>query len=298
MTYRRATFIADVLKRAGLEVVEMKDWKTRGRPASTGGFDPRGLMLHHDASARGPSPTEPAFIAKKGRPGIPAPLAHCWVDTNGVWHVLAAGRANHAGKGKGFGRIPHNSGNTYSIGVETDHTAKENWFPGQLEAVTRGFAALADAMSIDPMTSICGHKEYAPARKIDPSRTNMDDFRHDVAALMGTMRTGRSHPPAHPVPAPTTTIDLAKIIEAAKSDPSHPGQKAHPIQVAVVERALVAEDLLATGHVDGAFDKATKDAYTLWQQSLGFHGGSADDGIPGWASLTKLGHRHLFRVIR
>jgi hypothetical protein len=299
MTYRRAFFLADVLRAAGLTVVEFKDWKKRGRPESTGGFDPRGIILHHDASAPGPSPHEDTFIAVTGRPPkVPAPLAHCWVDTKGTWHVLASGRTNHAGEGKGFGRIPKDSGNTYAIGVETDHTKKENWFPGQLEAVKLGFAALADAMSIDPMRSICGHKEYAPDRKIDPSRTNMDDFRRDVAELMRPMRSGRGHPPPQRLPKPPTTLDLAKIIAAAHADPGHPGHKEHPVQVTVVQKALVAEGKLTAPHRVGAFDIPTKNAYGDWQRSLGFHGGTADDGIPGWASLTKLGHRNSFGVTR
>lgn len=299
MTYRRALFLADVLTRAGLDVTEMSGWKTRGRPASTGGFDPRALVFHHDASAKGPSPSEAKFIALTGRPPkIPAPLAHCWVDTAGGWHVLASGRTNHAGLGSGFGRIPKDSGNTYAIGVETDHTKGEAWAPGQLEAITRGFAALADAMSIDPMRSICGHREYAPGRKIDPSRVDMDAFRRDVATLMGTMRGGRGHPPPHPVPPPTAAVDLSDIVVAATKDPGHPGHQAHPVQTRTVQTALTAEGLLVQGHVTGSFDTTTKNAYSAWQRRCGFTGGTADDGVPGWASLTRLGHQHRFRVVR
>jgi hypothetical protein len=298
-TYRRALFLVEVLKRAGLEVRSMPDWQTRGRPKSTGGFDPRAIIFHHDASAKGPSPDEAKFIALTGRPPkIPAPLAHCWVGTDGVWHVLASGRTNHAGLGSGFGRIPKDSGNTYAIGVETDHTSKENWAPGQLEAITIGFAALADAMSIDPMRSVCGHREYAPGRKIDPSRVDMDAFRRDVAEHMRHLRGGRSHPPPHAAPATTSRVDLSDVVEAAVHDPGHPGQKAHPLQVTTVQKALVAEDLLAQTHVSGSFDKATKDAYTAWQHACGFTGGSTDDGVPGWASLTRLGHRNAFTVVR
>jgi N-acetylmuramoyl-L-alanine amidase len=304
MTYIRALFLADVLRRADLEVRESPGWKTRGRPPSKGGFDPRALMFHHDASAKGPTPGSAHSIAKVGHRSpdpdkdVPPPLAQLWVDTDGVWHVLAAGRSNHAGLGKGFGRIPRDSGNTYAIGVETDHTVGEEWAPGQRNSIIRGFAALADAMSIKPEQSICGHKEYAPDRKIDPKPMDMDSFRKDVEQLLGSVRGSRGAPQPRSSPQMGTVVDLADLQEAARLDPpADQGVTTHKKDVLVVERALVAEDLMPSELVDGSFGSVTVDAYTKWQESLGFSGDAAD-GIPGAVSLTKLGRAHGFRVNR
>jgi N-acetylmuramoyl-L-alanine amidase len=304
MTYIRALFLAEVLRRADLEVKEMPGWKTRGRPPSVGGFDPRALMFHHDASAKGPTPSEAHFIAKVGhrsknpKKDVPPPLAQCWVDTDGVWHVLAAGRCNHAGVGKGFGRIPKNSGNTFAIGIETDHTSGEDWFPGQQESIVRGFAALADAMSIKPEQSICGHKEYAPDRKVDPKPMDMDSFRKDVEQLLGSVRGSRGAPQPRSEPTLNTVVDLADLQEAARLDPpAAQGHTTHKKAVLVVERALEAEGLLPSERVDGSFGTVTIGAYKRFQESLGFSG-SAADGVPGAVSLTKLGREHGFRVNR
>jgi N-acetylmuramoyl-L-alanine amidase-like protein/putative peptidoglycan binding protein len=299
VTYVRALFIPEALRRAGIEVVERPGWRKRGRPKSVGGFDPRALMIHHDATAKGRSPEEAKFIAETGRPaeGIPAPLANCWVNVHGVWHVLASGRTNHAGKGQGFGRIPRNSGNTYAIGVETDHTTGEKWPKVQLDAIKLGFAALADAMHIDPEKSIASHKEYT-TRKTDPHPLNMDRFRAEVAQLSDDLGDKRHRTPMRRMPSASATVDLSNVREAALTDPAAPqGNLTHKADVLPVERALRKEGLLADSFVDGSFGSKTIEAYKAWQRECGFRGADAD-GIPGVATLTKLGHRHDFRVHR
>lgn len=185
MTTAPATWLADVLRAVGVRVVETPGWKTRGRPPSTGGFVPRSVMWHHDASSPGDSPNVPAYIIA-GRPaaGEPGPLAQLWVDRPGVWHVLAAGRCNHAGDGQGWGIIPADLGNTYAIGVETDHTTGEAWPDAQLVSLRVGTAAILERLKASPMLALCGHKEYAPDRKTDPDGLDLDSERRKVAALM------------------------------------------------------------------------------------------------------------------
>jgi hypothetical protein len=261
-----------------------------------GSFNPRALMLHHDASNVGPSPDMAKFIAQTGRPRIPAPLAQCWVDTKGTWHVLASGRSNHAGIGGGFGRIPRDSGNTYAIGVETDHTTGERFPAAQLDAIIRGFAALAVAMRIDPANSVCGHKEYAPGRKPDPHPLDMREFRGKVSQQMAAIRATNGRPPAVKRPPTTVVVDLSNVRAAARVDPkAAQGHVTHKADVLVVERALKAEGLLETDRVDGSFGTMTVAAYAKFQRKLGFKGTDAD-GIPGLTSLTKLGQQHNFRV--
>lgn len=190
------TDMADVLRAAGLTVIEHSGWKTRAQ--TDGNFTPRGILFHHDASAPGPSNYLPDFLADLSHPG-----AQLWVDYTGRWYTIAAGRMWHAGAGKGWGDIPANAGNTYSFGVETDHTEGEAWAPGQLDSITRGFAALCHAYGYNPMTSVCGHREYAPGLKIDPSGVDMDVFRRNVAALAGG---GTLPPPIGITPAPEGTL--------------------------------------------------------------------------------------------
>lgn len=163
-------WLADVLRAAGLRVVEYPGWRARAAP---GVFTPRAVMWHHDASAPGPSPNVPRVIAEIGNSSTPPPLAQAWVDTAGVWVLTAAGRCNHAGLGGGWGRIPAGAGNTYAIGVETDHTVGEPWPAAQLAGLRRGTAAILAELGVPAADALCGHKEYAPVRKVDPDGLDM-----------------------------------------------------------------------------------------------------------------------------
>ena len=55
MTYERITWVPDVLRKAGLQVVEYDGWRARGL-SETRTFDPDSVIWHHDASAPGDSP--------------------------------------------------------------------------------------------------------------------------------------------------------------------------------------------------------------------------------------------------
>lgn len=114
-----------LLRAAGLTVVEVDGWLDRGRPASTGGFDPVGVLNHHTgASAKGWTLDKELAYAKwmflVGRPGdgLPPPLCQIALGRSGTVYVGAAGRANHAGKAKASGSVPAGDGNLLYIGIE------------------------------------------------------------------------------------------------------------------------------------------------------------------------------------
>ncbi|MCR8576458.1 peptidoglycan-binding domain-containing protein [Streptomyces sp. Isolate_219] len=102
-------------------------------------------------------------------------------------------------------------------------------------------------------------------------------------------------------PKPTTpakkTVDLSNVIAAARRDPGLPqGGTTHPADVKLVEAALKAEGLLPAKYAaDGSFGTATRAAYKALQMRYGYRGADAD-GIPGMASLSKLGSKHGFGV--
>lgn len=172
-------WMADVLRGAGVPVVEYPGWRTRYR--ADGPYNPRAVMWHHDASAPGPSPSVPDFLASPANNG-----AQCWVDTAGAWWLIAAGRMWHAGTGISWGVIPANAGNTYAIGIETDHTVNEAWPSAQLSSLRRGTAALMRRLGASPHNALVGHKEYAPGRKIDPAGLDMNVERPIVADLIAS----------------------------------------------------------------------------------------------------------------
>jgi hypothetical protein len=47
MSYVFQTWLAEELRAGGCKVKTYRDWKERGRPATSGEFDPFGLLLHH-----------------------------------------------------------------------------------------------------------------------------------------------------------------------------------------------------------------------------------------------------------
>jgi len=180
MAYLWQRDLADVL-RAALPagyVIEEPDWQSRGRPDGT--FEPGKLMLHHDASPPGQT-SSGVDVIRDGRPGLDGPLGQLWLRADGIWHVVAAGRANHAGEGQWPG-IPRDQGNSYAIGIETDHTTNEQWYRAQALSGVLGIRALAERYGILGSAAqlhdgFMAHKEYAPGRKIDPDPLDMDELR-------------------------------------------------------------------------------------------------------------------------
>jgi len=90
-------------------------------------------------------------------------------------------------------------------------------------------------------------------------------------------------------------IDVSKVVAAALHDPAEAGTPVSYPGVKTVEKALVAEGLLAAHLADGHFGTATVEAYADWQRRCGFTGDDAN-GIPGFTSLEKLGREHGFDV--
>jgi hypothetical protein len=106
-------------------------------------------------------------------------------------------------------------------------------------------------------------------------------------------------PGVDPKPAPPAKpkVSLKNVVYAAEHDPkAAQGHTSHPADVKPVEAALLAEGLLAAAYArDGSFGSLTVDAYAAWQRRCGYSGSDAN-GIPGQASLTKLGEKHGFTV--
>lgn len=208
--------LAAVLRAAGVPVIEYPGWRTRGRPGS---FAPRGLVMHHDASPMGPSPTLANYIAVIGRPpDTPAPLSQLWVCKGcnvhavGTWHVLAAGRAHHAGTGDGWGRVRAGNGNADAYGVEVDHTTGERVDPVLYASLVRGSAALLTALGASAVDALPGHKEYAPGRKVDPD-WDMRVMRSDVLKAQASPQKGSlaSKPVEPPVALVLEDTDMKLI---------------------------------------------------------------------------------------
>ena len=165
-------WLADVLRKAGLDVVEVPGWQHRGTHGSDMGSI-EGVILHHTAcgSAKGDMPS--LGTLKSGRSDLPGPLSQLGLGRKGDWYVVAAGRCNHAGRGlwKGI-----RAGNTHLIGIEAENSGfihgplAEPWPDVQIESYAKGVAAILNHIGKDESWAV-RHAEYAlpKGRKTDAS---------------------------------------------------------------------------------------------------------------------------------
>jgi N-acetyl-anhydromuramyl-L-alanine amidase AmpD len=190
--------LAALFASMSVSVVEEPGWRSAGRP---GVFAPVGIVMHHTGgnhdlavvvNGRGP-----------GSPGgaLPGPLAHFYVARSGEVHLVAAGKANHAGpgarevlqdvlssvapSGTAAARGLHDSvgGNEHFYGFECENKGDgvQDWPAVQLDAMARAAAALCQrhCWSVDRIIS---HAEWT-SRKPDPRGISMSDFRQMVASF-------------------------------------------------------------------------------------------------------------------
>lgn len=230
----RALWLADALRAEGVKVVEAAGWRDRGSAT----FNPKGVICHHTAGpARGDAPSLGVCI--NGRPGLPGPLCQIVLARSGTAHVIASGRANHAGAGGWRGL----TSNAQVFGIEAENTGLgEPWPPVQYAAYVRCVAALCRRLQL-PVGMVCGHKEWAPTRKIDPKGIDMTRFRADVLARLGNV----SPPPT--TPQELTVADVAALMK--KLDQLAAQQAATDLRVQELKQQLVDGDRPDLGTVPG-----------------------------------------------
>ncbi|MFI1735444.1 N-acetylmuramoyl-L-alanine amidase [Streptomyces acidicola] len=285
----------------GAHIVEVGDWETHNRN-HMGPWGPvNGVMVHHTVTSGSARTVE---LCRNGHSSLPGPLCHGVITKDGKVHLVGYGRANHAGLGDpdvlqaviAERALPADNeasvdGNRHFYGFECENLGdgKDPWPDAQLLAIEKVAAAICRHHGWSAR-SVIGHLEWQPG-KVDPRGFTMSSMRERVAKRLGEA------PPKVTPPKPTVpVVDLAKLVAAAKSDPARSGTPVTYSGVKVVEAALVDAGLLEKKYSDGHFGSATVDAYAKWQRRLGYSGPAAD-GIPGMASLTKLGKTYGFTVV-
>lgn len=194
MTYS-LLWLPQVLRAAGLKVVELPGWQDRGH-GDMG--EVKGVLCHHTA---GPLTGEfsDLDVLVKGRPDLAGPLSQLGLGRSGTFYIACAGKGWHAGAGNWQGIT---AGNSHFIGIEAENagTSADPWPEVQLDAYARGAAAILKHIGATSIMA-AGHKEYAlpKGRKDDPS-FDMAAFRNRVATLMGA-----EHKEPDVTPTPTTT---------------------------------------------------------------------------------------------
>ncbi|WP_139978319.1 peptidoglycan recognition protein family protein [Nocardioides litoris] len=194
----RISWLGDVLRAAGVQVVEEPGWLTR---TANGTLDPIGVLWHHTAAPSSASNPSPALgVCINGRADLPGPLCHALVDYFGVFHLVSANYANHAGTARASGPVPAGSGNVMLIGWEIDYAGDggggvvQQMTSAQYDASLKATAAVLRQLGRDASYAR-GHRETSTTGKIDPSFIDLDTMRADVARLMGSSGGGPSGTP-------------------------------------------------------------------------------------------------------
>lgn len=185
------TQLAAVARRTGFQVVELPGWQTAGH-GEMGQVE--GVVLHHDASNRATKSTglQLAQAIRVGRPDLPGPDAHYYIDRAGVIYVMAAGLCWHAGAVRSTYYA-----NAHSIGIEAGNDGTgEPWAP----AVMASYIALTSELLTEFDLAVGragGHREVCSpvGRKIDPT-FDVNAFRSLVGAYQPVPATTPTPPPA------------------------------------------------------------------------------------------------------
>lgn len=184
----RLTWLADELRRAGLRVVEVDGWKTRG----SADFLPVGMTWHATAGSRTSTAQAEVYVILNGSTSAPPPIAQLMLYRDGTIYVCAAGRCNH--NKVGWDGPNEGLGNTRLLGLEMANDNRgEPWPPVQLDAARRATAAIMKRLGADPMRRLAAHYEHQPyatrppgehSTKSDPYGVDMAKERPRVAAIM------------------------------------------------------------------------------------------------------------------
>lgn len=222
-----------MLRNRGLKVVTVPGYKTRGRPASTGGFRPAGVLCHHTATSIRTLIAAVLRLLVFGRPDLPGPLCQFGLGRDGTVYMVALGRANHAGTAKASGTMSAGDGNEIYIGIEAfNDGVGEKWPAAQYNAYVLLCAALSLDFNKNSANTVRGHKETSFTGKIDPT-FDMDAFRVKVASKMDELKTGE---------VSETKLTRGAAVDHALSDllsVESKGGRAKKIQAAIASLKLI-----------------------------------------------------------
>lgn len=206
------TWLPEILRAEGLTVKQLP-WAMKDGHGDFGNI--WGVLWHH-TGGYGDTPES----LSKGNPNLAGPVCNLFIQPDGTVWLIAIGVAWHAGSGI-YPGIPENGANQVTIGIECLHNGRDPWPRAQYEAMVKTGAAITRFLKFDANRNIA-HKEWAGADnplginkqgKWDPGNFDMNKFRADIKARMGSM-TGSGTATAN-TPAVTVSSDKL-LVEAAK----------------------------------------------------------------------------------
>ncbi|GAA2397069.1 hypothetical protein GCM10010420_23580 [Streptomyces glaucosporus] len=231
-----ASALVAALKKEGLRVVEVGDWRTHNRNHKGPWGPVHGVMIHHTVTSGSARTVE---ICRNGHSSLPGPLCHGVITKDGRVHLVGHGRANHAGMGDDdvlravideralpADNEANTDGNRHFYGFECENLGdgRDPWPAAQLDAIERAAAALCRHHGWNER-SVIGHLEWQPG-KVDPRGFSMSSMRarirerlshapgwnrneeeDDVPNVIGEYRTGD----IRLAPRTWTTLDIKGV---------------------------------------------------------------------------------------
>lgn len=181
MAYRFQTDLDAALQAAGIPYTEVpatpidptgaSSWRDRGRPHSTGEFDPFGVLCHHTASPATTTDRGDLNVIVAGNGDAPGPISQLYIGRSATCYLVAAGRANHGGKGAFPGGSCQDM-NAALIGIEVGNNGTgEHWSDPVTNLYADVVAALLDWYGWDE-GNVFLHATTGPPcgnHKIDPA---------------------------------------------------------------------------------------------------------------------------------
>lgn len=235
------------LRAWGLTVVEVDGWQTRGKPTLT----PLIVIRHHTAgSSKGEIPS--LRILVNGRSDLPGPLCQVALGRSGTVHIVASGKANHAGDGRWNDVDGGASDNSKCVGVEAENDGYQPWPQVQLDAWDRLDACLLETIGAPPR-HLCSHREWAipSGRKVDPHSMPMAVVRDRVARLLSRGPAGTTTPTE---PTPPTEENEMNDAERTQLAETHAAAARMEAAAARLEAILNDTVVPALGRVDADTD--------------------------------------------
>ena len=215
-----ATWLPAAFDKWGIKYKVVAGWENRGRPISAGYFDPNGSLTHHagtKSSATSPAPSLKTLI--EGRSDLKGPLCQVATDYNGVVYIIAAGRANHAGKARATMGNPAGDGNAMYIGDEVMTSGLQTMPPAQYNAAVLVAVAIADHFKqtngakagLHSTTSLSGKWDLGAGNgRVEPY--SITKFRADVTARLKAGPPGKPKPITPPTPtAPVVSKEITVL---------------------------------------------------------------------------------------
>lgn len=196
--------LAKRLRAAGLTVVEIDGWESRGRP---GVYGPVGVLNHHTGSFdRDGDLAEDLAYAKwlflTGRSDLPAPLCALALSVEGTVYLGSAGRTNHAGVSRSSGSVAAGDGNSLYVGIEWMLSGTQRIPDVMYQAGVKMNAVLLDVLGSSAQ-AVSSHYQTSVTGKWDIGDPDGVEFKGkmvlDVAKFRRAVKEHMNAPEPEPV---------------------------------------------------------------------------------------------------